>query len=235
MGLTVRRLHWQGDELLDEVEARFASASGSFVAGVHGAAAEVLRAPDEAFEAQRNGAVLTLRTGRAALRLEAAVYLTAFEIQRADGAPLIALAVPSGRARLAAAHALTDLGPDDDNLLARDAGGHRFDVGLGRRAARFTLRCPDDLARAIAPHCGTPWPDCMGRIDAAVLAASPVRVVEAPCLRAEVDTEMTPPGGTPPDGPHTRLTPDDIAQGVDTPPSVPLPEDYALSALFYPA
>jgi len=234
MGLSVRRLDWQGERLLDEVEMRFAGASGTFVAGVYGAVAEVMREADEPFEASRNDGVMSIRTSRAGLRLEAAPYLTAFEIARPERAPLIALAVPFGRAGPRGPSELTDLGPDADGLLPRDAGGCRFDLGLGRRAARFTIRCADDLAEAITPHTGTPWPACLGKIGMSVLTASPVRVIEAPYLRAEVDAIIPPPGGTSPDGPHTHLLPDHIAQGFDTPPTVPLPKGYVLSALFYP-
>ncbi|GAA5069196.1 DUF1289 domain-containing protein [Roseibacterium beibuensis] len=235
MGLTVRRLDWQGERLLDEVAARFAAAEGRFAVGVHGAVAEVLRAPDEPFETDRAASVLTVKTPRAALRVKAATYLTAFEIQRPEDAPVIALAVPKGRAGQRGPAELTDLGPDAESLLARDAGGRRFDLGLGRRVARFTLRCSAELSDAIAPQCGTPWPDCLERIGPAVLSASPVRVVEAPCLRAEVDTPMSPPGTTPPEGPHTGLLPAQIAQGRSMPPNLSLPDDYVLSALFYPS
>lgn len=234
MGLSVRRLDWQGERLLDQVEMRFAGASGTFVAGVYGAVAEVMREADEPFEASRTDGVLSIRTSRAGLRLEAAPYLTAFEIARPERAPLIALAVPFGRAGPRGPSGLTDLGPDADGLLLRDAGGCRFDLGLSRRAARFTIRCADDLAEAITPHTGTPWPACLGKIGISVLTASPVRVIEAPCLRAEVDAIIPPPGGTSPEGPHTHLLPDHIAQGFDTPPTVPLPKGYVLSALFYP-
>ena len=234
MGIETRRIDWQGHRLLDEVAQRIADAAGTLVAGVYGAVAEVMRDQGEACDINRHGRVLTLSTGRAALRLEAARYLTAFEIARSQGAPLLALAVPDGRALSPGPVMLTDLGPDTDALLARDAGGRRFDIGLGRRSARFTIRCSAPVADRIAPHCGTPWPDCLGRIGGAVLDASPVRVVEAPCLRAEVDAIIPPPGGTSPEGPHTHLLPDHIAQGFDTPPSVPLPDGYVLSALVYP-
>ena len=98
MGLETRRLDWQGHRLLDEVAQRLADAAGTLVAGVYGAVAEVMRDQCKACDVKRHGSVLTLSTGRAALRLEAARYLTAFEIARSQGAPLLALAVPTGRA-----------------------------------------------------------------------------------------------------------------------------------------
>lgn len=234
MGLSVRRLDWREARLLDEMERLFAEASGTFVVGVYGAVGEVMRDPDEPYQARRETTSLTLATARAAIRIDAAPYLTAIEIDRPERPPLIALAVPDGRAPVPGPSALTDLGPDTEALLPRDPDGRRFDVGLGRRASRFTMRCSEALAAEIAPHRKTPWPDCLGLIGASVLAESPVRVIEAPCVRAEVDAVIPPPGGVSPGGPHTHLLPGHIAQGFDTPPTVPLPEGYVLSALFYP-
>ncbi|MEM9756501.1 MAG: DUF1289 domain-containing protein [Pseudomonadota bacterium] len=234
IGLSVRRLEWREDDLIDAVERRFAEAAGTFVVGVYGAVGEVMRDPDEAYEVRRDGRTLTLSTTRSAMCLEAKPYLTAFEIARAERAPVLALAVPASRAPAAGPSALTDLGPDTAALLPRDAHGRRFDLGLGRRAARFTIRCSETLAAALAPHVGTAWPDCLGRIGAHVLGESPVRVIDAPCVRAEVDAVIPPPGGASPAGPHTHLLPEHIAQGFDTPPTLPLPDGYVLSALFYP-
>ena len=234
MDLGVRPLDWQGDGLLDEVETLFGDAAGAFVVGVYGAVAEVFREDGEAFEASRNGAALTLKTDRSALRLVAASYLAAFEIARPEQAPMIASAVPMGRVKGQAPGELTDLGSDSESLLGRDVGGRRFDLGLGRRAARFTIPCSEDLAQSIELHVGTPWPTCPRKVRMSVLAESPVRLVEAPCVRAEVDAVIPPPGGTSPAGSHTHLLPDHIAHGFDTPPTIPLPEGYVLSALFYP-
>ena len=147
---------------------------------------------------------------------------------------MIASAVPMGRVKGQAPGELTDLGSDSESLLGRDVGGRRFDLGLGRRAARFTIPCSEDLAQSIEPHVGTPWPTCPRKVRMSVLAESPVRLVEAPCVRAEVDAVIPPPGGTSPAGSHTHLLPDHIAHGFDTPPTIPLPEGYVLSALFYP-
>ncbi|WP_395664489.1 DUF1289 domain-containing protein [Methylocella sp.] len=235
LGLAARRLDWRGATLLDEVERRFAEAAGTFVVGVYGAVAEVLRDPDEPFEAQREGLALTLRTGRAAMRIEAPDHLAAFELVRPGNAPLIAFAVPESRLGAPGPGALTPLGKDAGALLARDADGVRFDVGLGRSAARFSIRCPAPLAARLAEHVGEAWPDHLDRIRAAMVEESPVRIVETAGLRAEIDAAIPPPGGTSPEGPHTHLLPDHVAQGFDAPPTLPLPKGYAVCAIFYPA
>jgi predicted Fe-S protein YdhL (DUF1289 family) len=235
LGLPLRRLAWREGDLLDHMERLFRDAAGAFVVGIHGAVAEVMRVPDEDFQALRDGLVLTLRTRRAAIRLEAPAHLTAFELFRAGAAPVLALAVPAGRLGPDGPSALTALGPDTGALLPRDAGGARFDLGLGRRAARVSIRCAQALAARLAPHCGAPWPGHLDLIAADVLAESPVRVVETPCIRAEVDAVIPPPGGRSPDGPHTHLLPELVRMGLDAPPSLARPKGYVLSALFYPA
>lgn len=234
LGLALRRLPWRGASLLHEVERLFAAASGAFVVGAPGAVAEVMRDADEDYTAEREGLTLTLRTGRAALRIEAPAYLTAFEIARDGDAPLLALAVPAGRVGEAGPSVLTERGPDAAPLLARDANGVLFDLGLGRRATRFSIRCGAALAAEIAGHCGTPWPQDLGRIGAAVLAHSPVRVVETPCLRVEIDVPIPQADGRSPEGPHTHLLPDRVAPEGAAPAGLPLPKGYLLSAVFHP-
>ena len=234
LGLHSRRLSWRGDRLLSETARRLTDEGARLVAGVWGASGELMRLADTPASASIGDDFLTLTVQGAALRLEATPYLTAFEIDRPAEAPLLALAVPQGRAFRNAARQLTALGPDEASLLTRDAGGARYDLGLGRGAARFTVRCDRDLAAYLARCAGQPWPDHLTHVGQPLHLASPVRVIETPCLRLEIDALIPPPDGASPDGPHTHLLPDHIAQGLDTPPTVALPEGYVLSALIYP-
>ena len=233
MGLKTRRLSWQGDTLLDAAR-RIGDEGARLVAGIWGASGEVSRLPGTECTAQIGDGVLSLRLENAALRLEAARYLTAFEIDRPEAPTLIALAVPVGRALRAPARSLTLLGPDGDALLPRNAAGARFDLGLGSRAARFTVRCDKALAARLARSLGAAWPDHLSRSGLALRDAAPVRVIETPCLRLEIDAEIPPPDGASPEGPHTHLLPDHVAQGLETPPTVPLPAGYVATALIYP-
>lgn len=234
-GLKTRRLSWQGDTLLAETARRLSDEGARLIAGVWGASGELVRLPGTPCTVQIGDGALNLTLPNAALRLEAARYLTAFEIDRPDAPTLIALAVPVGRAIRDAPAALTALGPDDAALLTRDAGGPRFDLGLGRRAARFTVRCNASLATTLTRAAGTTWPDHLSRTGLPLRDASPVRVIETPCLRVEIDAKIPMPDGTSPDGPHTHLLPDHIAQGLDTPPTVPMPAGYVATALILPA
>ncbi|CAM9996602.1 MAG: hypothetical protein CMF72_18375 [Mameliella sp.] len=234
-GLKTRRLSWQGDTLLAETARRLSDEGARLIAGVWGASGELVRLPGTPCTVQIGDGALNLTLPDAALRLEAARYLTAFEIDRPDAPTLIALAVPVGRAIRDAPAALTALGPDDTALLTRDAGGPRFDLGLERRAARFTVRCNAPLAATLTRAAGTTWPDHLSRTGLPLRDASPVRVIETPCLRLEIDAKIPMPDSTSPDGPHTHLLPDHIAQGLDTPPTVPMPAGYVATALILPA
>ncbi|SNS95087.1 DUF1289 domain-containing protein [Antarctobacter heliothermus] len=235
LGLKTRRLSWQGDTLLAETARRLSDEGARLIAGIWGASGELVRLPDAPCEVQIGEDALTLTLPDAALRLDSARYLTAFEIDRPDAPALIALAVPVGRAFRDRPAALTALGQDEAALLSRNAGGMRFDLGLGRRAARFTVRCDDALAATLARATGTNWPDHLSRTGLPLRDASPVRVIETPCLRLEIDAAIPMPDGTSPSGPHTHLLPDHIAQGLDTPPTVPMPAGYVATALILPA
>ncbi|MBY6114924.1 DUF1289 domain-containing protein [Mameliella alba] len=234
LGLKTRRLSWQGDTILTEVAHRISDMGARLVAGIWGASGEISRLPGAPCDVRIGDGVLTLGLPDAALRLEATRYLTAFEIDRPDAPKVIALAVPVGRAFRDRPAALTALGPDDGALLPRDALGARFDLGLGQRAARFTVRCDAPLAATLARTEGTGWPDHLGRTGLALRDAAPVRVIETPCLRIEIDAPIPPADGASPTGPHTHLLPDHVAQGMETPPTVPMPTGYVATALIYP-
>ncbi|WP_323772120.1 DUF1289 domain-containing protein [Antarctobacter sp.] len=235
LGLKTRRLSWQGDTLLAETARRLSDEGARLIAGVWGASGELVRLPDAPCAVQIGDGALTLTLPDAALRLEAARHLTAFEIDRPDAPALIALSVPVGRAFRGSPATLTALGRDDATLLPHNAGGMRFDLGLGRRAARFTVRCDALLAASLTRAAGTAWPDHLSRTGLPLRDASPVRVIETPCLRLEIDAAIPLPDGTSPAGPHTHLLPDHIALGLDTLPTVPMPAGYVATALILPS
>lgn len=231
LGLTSRRLPLRGEALLAEVAHRLQNGRSQLSAGVWGASAEFSPAPAAPVSAHIADNVLTLSTAHGALRLDAPGYLTAFEIERPEDGPLLALAVPQGRAFRGVPRVLTPLGPDPEALLPRDPGGQRFDLGLGRRAARFSVRCDRTLSRVLSACAETPWPAHLVHLGQPLALASPVRIVETPCLRVEIDAPIPAPDGVSPDGPHTHLLPDHVSQGLDLPPTVPLPAGYVATAL----
>lgn len=101
-------------------------------------------------------------------------------------------------------------------------------------------RSPDEIAvwrgaePAFRAAAGTDLAGLPAAEGAALLAASPVRVVETALGRAEGATPIPPPGGRSPDGPHMHLLPDHLATGLATPVSLPVPRAYLPGALLYP-
>lgn len=237
MGVNIRRLSWSATEILDFVETSLRKSRGTWVFGVYGALAEIGRDPDEVIEVKRDGAVIEVVTPRAALRIAAERWVRALAWRETEDHPeRLVLVVPKGRVGEVGPATLTALGADDDALLPGDAGLPRFDLGLGRAEARFTVRSRNDhLTAALADATGTAWPDHLAQTSGPVLSTSPVRVIETALGRAEVATPIPQPRERSPDGPHTHLLPDTIARGLTTPPMLHLPEAYRLGCLFYPA
>jgi hypothetical protein len=81
---------------------------------------------------------------------------------------------------------------------------------------------------------GLPLDALMQSCGKSLLAASPARVVETALGRIEVTTQIPPPGGKSPAGPHTHLLPGHLALQRATPAGVDLPEAYSLCATFHP-
>ncbi len=237
MGVNIRRLSWEPVEILDFVETTLREAQGAWVFGVYGAVAEVSRDPGEPIEIRRAEEAVEAVAPRAALRIRAPRGVRALAWREAPGRPeRIVLALPKVRLGEPGPAALTSLGPDDAALLPDGLGLPRHDLGLGRAETRFTVRAADPaLAATLDAAAGTAWPDHLAAVGAAIVAASPVRVVETPLGRAEVATAIPAQDGRSPEGPHTHLLPDLLAQGLATPPALLLPEAYAAGCVFHPA
>ncbi|MEM7528373.1 MAG: DUF1289 domain-containing protein [Pseudomonadota bacterium] len=237
LGLTFRRLGWEPPEILGFVAETLEQSRGTWVLGVPGAVGEVMCAPDEPLEIRRSDEEIEAITPRAALRLKAPRGTRAFEWQEAAQMPArIVLGLP--RARLGAPDPaiLTALGPDAEALLPGGKGQPRYDLGLGRAEARFTIRTERvALADLLDEATGRDWPAYLAEIGQAVMAANPVRVVETPLGRAEVATPIPAPGATSPPGPHTHLLPGVLASGQAHPPLLPMPPAFAAAAIFYPS
>jgi predicted Fe-S protein YdhL (DUF1289 family) len=235
MGLTLRRLSWEPGEILDFVEDTLRAGRGRWEFGVWGAGAEI--PAREPFAVTRGDETIEAVGPRAALRIRAARGTRAFAWREREDAPeRIALAIPAVRLGEPGPACLAALGEDDAALLESGAGLPRFDLGLGRAEARFTVRTHSPaLTDALAAACGAPFPDWLGPLGGALLAASPVRVIETPLGRAEVATPIPPPGTRAPDGPRTELLLHRLARGLATPPLLQMPSAFAAGCVFYPA
>ena len=155
-------------------------------------------------------------TPRAALRLAVTPSTRAFALD--DGRHLLVL--PRVRLPAPGPAALTALGPDSDALRAADRATPRYDLGLARAAARFTVRT---ASPSLAAATGRP----LAAIAAALLAEQPTRVIETPLGRAEIATPIPTTSG-----PATRLLPAQLALALDAPPGIDLPPAFAIGAIF---
>lgn len=149
-------------------------------------------------------------------------------------APRVVLAVKRERGRLPVADGVSSLGRDEINLM-REAEDQLFDLGLGRKEARFCVRLGGGKTRlALDNAAGLPFAEALPKIGAALVSASPTRVVETALGRIEVQGRIPPPDAVSPDGPHTHLLPDHLATERALPVSMDLPRAYLPGAIFYP-
>lgn len=238
LGVACRRLPWTTDDIRNFVVHSLQSDRGTWVAGVVGAVAEFSPKPHRQITAWTCGDTVIARTEGGALRfcINDAVRALTFE---SASVPLararIVLAVKREQGRPGLADALTALGPDSGAIHEMDRQTALFDMGLGRKEARFTVRCtPGRAYDALTRALGTTFPANMAQIGPGLLAESPTRVVETALGRIEVNASIPAPGGTSPGGPHTHLLPDHLATERALPPGMDLPRAYLPGAVFYP-
>ncbi len=238
LNMSAFRLPWGADEVAGFIEESLRQRAGVWVLGVYGAVGEFLIGPDEDVEIVSSAETVTARTPRGALRLAKHPKTVAFAIGQKAGeaAPrAIGFALPAGRVNLPGDSGLRRLGPDLDAVSAEHQGQPLYDLGLGRKAARFCVRSADpQLIEALAIAEGMSWPDLLARTANEILRVSPARVIETGLGRVEIFTPIPSPGGISPDGPHTHLLSDLISLGRDTPPDWDLQPVFAPAAMFYP-
>ncbi|MEM8958837.1 MAG: DUF1289 domain-containing protein [Pseudomonadota bacterium] len=236
LGIACRRLPWSTEEIRSFVRTSLEQGTGTWVMGVVGAVAEFTPAPGMRAESRTMGATVTAETnnGAIALRIDDGVRALCFD---APDSPAkrerIVLAVKRETRRLPVAKTITRLGADISPLIRNDAGS-LFDLGLGRKEARFCLRCAaGDAHNALLAATGTALEDCLPQIAPVLLRESPTRVVDTALGRIEVQGTIPPPGGRSPCGPHTHLLPGQLAPGRALPIGMDLPRAYLPGAAFY--
>lgn len=239
MGVTCRRMPWETDAIRDFVARSLREASGTWVVGVVGAVAEFIPSPVSGARVSVAGRDIVAVTEGGALRFAVDDDIRALTFDPPDtprARERIVLVVKRERGRLPVVSTLAALGQD---TAAIDAGARQsdlFDLGLGRKEARFCVRCGPGAARdALNAACGLPMAAALPRIGATLVAQSPVRVVESALGRIEVSSPIPAPGGVSPAGPHTHLLPDHLATGRALPAGMDLPRAYLPGAVFYPA
>ncbi|MEM6663232.1 MAG: DUF1289 domain-containing protein [Pseudomonadota bacterium] len=235
LGVTCRRLPWTTEEIRTFVARSLEKRRGTWVMGVVGAVAEFIAAPDAQVEIEVNGCDVTARTRNGALRMHINddARAVTFDPPGLAAEPRIVIAVKRSLGRLPLSEGIADLGPD--NGLLPDPEGRLYDLGLGRKDARFCVRVANGMAkRALEQADGLTLMQSLSQIAPPLIAESPTRVVETALGRIEVQGQIPPPGARSPEGPHTHLLPDHLATGRSLPVGMELPRSYLPGAIFYP-
>lgn len=239
LGVACQRLPWDTDEIRAFVVRSLRENRGTWVAGVVGAVGEFTAAPGNSVDVDLEGDIIVATTPGARLRFhidDDVRALTFYPKETPTKDVRVMLAVKRERERLEVAHLLTPLGRDCSPIAAADRDASLFDLGLGRKEARFCVRTGSGpLHDALARAAGTAFPANLPKIGPFLLAASPARVIETALGRIEVLTPIPAPTGKSPLGPHTHLLPDHLASGRATPAGMDLPRAYLPGAIFYPA
>jgi len=237
-GVNSYRLPAEPEDVFRFVETSLNARAGCWAVGIYGAVAEFTIAPDERLDVESGAQHIIARTGQGAVRFSRHDKAKAFGLTLGRGGGemnAVALVLPRTRLPLEAHCTLTRCGADDDALKQEEREQALYDLGLGSRVARFCLRTGDDgMHSELEAVVGSPWTDAMAAIGSRVLEVSPVRVVETALVRAEIRTPIPAPGAASPDGPHTHLLPDLLAEKRETPPEIDLPPVFAPVAIFYP-
>jgi len=237
LGVACHRLPWSTDDIQTFVERTLADGRGTWVMGVVGAVAEFVPAAGETIELHAVGSTLRAKTrnGALSMRIDDDVRALTCDPPGLNTPPRVILAVKRARGRLRVAHGVQDLGEDVGALLP-DVGTQLFDLGLGRKDARFCVRVAPGPSRAVLDKAaGVPFAQALPRIAGPLVAESPTRVVESALGRIEVQGQIPPPDARSPDGPHTHLMPDHLASGRALPLGMDLPRAYVPGAIFYPS
>ncbi len=239
LGVACRRLPWDTEAIRAFVAEKLRTAKGTWVAGVVGAVAEFSATAGARTDVKVIGDTVLARTPGGGLRFIIDDHVRALTFETKD-TPIdrsrIVLAVKRERGRRDCSPALTALGPDKGAIDPADRATPLFDLGLGRKEARFCVRIePGPAQDVMLQTVGVPFPENLARIGPSLLAESPVRVVKTTLGRIEIDTPIPPPDGSSPAGPHTHILPDHLATGRAMPAGLELPRAYLPGAIFYPA
>ncbi|MEO0774200.1 MAG: DUF1289 domain-containing protein [Pseudomonadota bacterium] len=235
LGVTCRRLPWSTDQIRDFVAHSVEKSRGTWVMGVVGAVAEFMVPEGAAAHVDTDGDTIIAHTKNGAMRMviDDDIRALTFDPPGMMSQPRVVLAVKRERGRVPVAQGVSDLGADTG--LMPGQGMRLFDLGLGRKEARFCVRVADGPVRqALHDAEGLPFVQALPQIAAPLLANSPTRVVDSALGRIEVEGKIPAQGDAVTAGPHTHLLPDHLATDRALPVGMDLPRAYLPGAVFYP-
>lgn len=236
LGVTCRRFPWTTEEIRNFVLSSLSNREGTWVMGIVGALAGFKAgncAPNRV-DCIDETVISYTQNGAIRLLINDNVRALTFDTLNGNSSPRVVLAVKRDRGRLPMSTSVADLG-DDPNPLIQDNGQRLFDLGLGRKEARFCVRVNKSTSERILNACiGITFSDALPRITRPLLDDSPTRVVETALGRIEVQGQIPPSNASSPVGPHTHLSPNHLSSGRTLPIGMELPRSYLPGAIFYP-
>jgi predicted Fe-S protein YdhL (DUF1289 family) len=238
MGLGMHRLRWSVDDLRAFIVSTLRCGRGTWVAGVYGAIAEFCIGDGEDVALHAQDQTIRASSPRGAILFGLSEHIRALAFGNAQNpaeSDIIVLAVPRERATFVPHRGLTNLGPDVESIGSSGRHEQLYDLGLDRMAAGFGMRTADPALTAGLDRCsGLDWTDVLRLIGAEIVQSSPARIIRHSLGRIEVFTDIPPPGGQSPPGPHTHLLPSQLASRADLLPALTVPDIYVPCAVHYP-
>ena len=236
LGVACRRLPWTTEDIRSFVIQSCEEKHGTWLMGVMGAVAEFVAPPAASVDVvvQEEDIVAYTQNGAMRMTINDDIRAVTFDPPGLKKAPTVVLAVKRERGRLPVADRISDFGQDAGALVPEDAT-QLFDLGLGRKEARFCVRVGHGPARqALDAVAGMSLSQGLPRIGVPLLTESPTLVVETMLGRIEVQGQIPTEAMQSPVGPHTHLLPDQLAIGRALPVGMDLPRAYLPGAVFYP-
>lgn len=218
LGQACRLLPWTPEAAVARI-AELSTLQGAVLSmGVVGAAATFGALPGRGVVSRTGGSGATLVTAGATARLLARPGLRVFG---GDGRLVLAL----HRSRFAPMPAgLAECAPEADGVL--------LDLGLGLTGFRFLVRTTDAaLVRLLRRSLGRPLASTSSEMLAALAAAAPMRIVESPAGRIEIDRPWGEAAGP---GPAATLSPALTARDACLASGLALPPGYLAAAVLVP-
>ncbi len=240
LGISLHRLGWTPDEILDFVEESLQAGSGAWGVGVYGASARFATGRDAHPTIDRRGSTITAMTATAAIRFTIndrtrVLVLPVTDEGDAPSRGRIILAIPRSNTTPRPASSLTPLGADEDAIRPAECGARLYDLGLNSSAASCCLRTSDrDPVAELDRRIGQSWASVLGKSGDRSVWNSSSLVIANPVARIEVFAPDHPASGRPAANSCVEIDPDRLAQGRETPPGMDLPGSFIPCAIFEP-
>jgi hypothetical protein len=237
MGVLCRRLPWTTKDIREFIISSLETGKGTWVFGVVGAVGEYTTALGEStyFQYEDEKILAHTKNGAMQMRINDDVRALTFGLPGPSASLPILLGVKQKSGIIPRANVITDLGEDTSPLLNSEEK-RLFDLGLGRKEARFSVRVASGSANeALKNTMGLTFTEALPLIAGALMQASPTRVIDTAIGRIEVQGKIPSPEASSPNGPHTHLLPNELETGRSLPVAMEIPRAYLPGAIFYPA